>query len=262
MIKRLVNIFFWMERKERAFLWLGILSAFPVVCALFAQLSTPFLEEREIAVYHLFPAFNFFLYLHFLLPVFGIFAGNALIREFAEKQTLVYLLMRPNPKWQLIAGRYLALAATYGSVIILSLFLTYSALNITSGFAYINGLPVFFQSAGVLLLGLLAYLSLFGFLGTWMKKPILFGLFFAFGWENFIGSWPGNIKYLTIIHYLHSLFPTFFKTESVGLLKLLPQSFKLVPDGIAVTVLILLTMVFTGLSCLIFSEKEYGAERG
>ena len=262
MIKKLFNIFFWMERKERAFVWLGILSAFPVICALFAQLATPFLEGREIAVYHLFPAFNFFLYLHFLLPVFGIFAGNALIREFAEKQTLVYLLMRPNPKWKLIVGRYLALAACYGSVITVSLFLTYSILNITSGFAWVEGLSVFFQSAGVLLLGLAAYLSLFGFLGTWMKKPVIFGLFFTFGWENFVASWPGNIKYFTIIHYLHSLFPTFFKTESIGLLKLIPQSFHLVHDGIAVMVLILLTIVFTGLSCLIFSEKEYGSERG
>ena len=60
---------------------------------------------------------------------------------------------------------------------------------------------------GVLALGLLAYLAFFTFVGTFLKKSVLFGLFFSFGWENVVQYFPGSTQKFTVVHYLKSLLP-------------------------------------------------------
>ena len=44
-------------------------------------------------------------------------------------------------------------------------------------------------------------------MGAWIKRPVLFGLFFAFGWENFAMALPGYMKRFTVAFYTQSLVP-------------------------------------------------------
>jgi ABC-2 type transport system permease protein len=107
--------------------------------------------------------------------------------------------------------------------------------------------------AGVLLLGLMAYMALFTFLGTFLKKSILVGLAFGFGWETAIQYFPGSTQRFSVVHYLKSLLPYYSAGKfSILMFRLEPTS-----PAVAVLVLLLITAGFLGLACLFFSLKEY-----
>jgi ABC-2 type transport system permease protein len=96
-------------------------------------------------------------------------------------------------------------------------------------------------------------MAFFTLIGTFLKKSIMFGLLFSFGWENVIQYFPGSTQKFAIAHYLKSLLPT-PTTErfSFLLFRLEPTS-----PAAAVAILLFLTALFLALACLIFSSKEY-----
>jgi ABC-2 type transport system permease protein len=55
---------------------------------------------------------------------------------------------------------------------------------------------------GVLVLGAVVYSSLFLVMGVVLKQPLYLGLIYAFVWEGFIGSLPGAVGNITIMHQL------------------------------------------------------------
>jgi hypothetical protein len=59
------------------------------------------------------------------------------------------------------------------------------------------------------------YGALFAAVGAWVKRPVLFGLFFAFGWENFAMALPGYLKRFTVVYYTNSLIPHAMPSDSV-----------------------------------------------
>jgi len=58
---------------------------------------------------------------------------------------------------------------------------------------------------GLVILGVFVYSALFLLASVVFKRPIYFGLFFAFIWEGFIGSIPGSIQKISISFYLKSI---------------------------------------------------------
>jgi hypothetical protein len=105
----------------------------------------------------------------------------------------------------------------------------------------------------VLGLGLICYTAFFTFIGTFLKKSIIVGLVFSFGWENVIQYFPGSTQRFSIIHYLKSLLPTFSSGRfSFLMFKLEPS-----PTGTAIFMLFLITVIFLCLACILFSQKEY-----
>jgi hypothetical protein len=112
---------------------------------------------------------------------------------------------------------------------------------------------VLFKNMAVLILGLICYTAFFTFIGTFLKRSIMFGLIFSFGWENVIQYFPGSTQRFAIIHYLKSLLPV---PPAEGFAFLL---FRLepTPPGLAVLMLFLIAVVLLGLACLIFHWKEY-----
>ena len=109
------------------------------------------------------------------------------------------------------------------------------------------------RDMGVLSLGLVCYMSLFTFVGTFLKKSIIFGLFFSFGWESVIQYFPGSTQRFAIAHYLKSLLPS----STGGKFSLLLFRLESTTPGVAVGMLFLITTVFLALSCVVFSRKEY-----
>jgi hypothetical protein len=112
---------------------------------------------------------------------------------------------------------------------------------------------ILFRDVAVLSLGLVCYTAFFTFIGTFLKRSIMFGLIFSFGWENVIQYFPGSTQKFAIIHYLKSLLPPVSSGRFSFLL------FRLEPSapGTAVFMLFLLTSVFLALACLLFTLKEY-----
>ena len=59
----------------------------------------------------------------------------------------------------------------------------------------------------VLIVGLAAYGALFAFVGASLKRPLIVGLVFAFGWEQTVLLIPGYLKRLSVAYYLQALVP-------------------------------------------------------
>jgi len=191
-------------------------------------------------------------YLQFLIVILSLFYGTSICSEEIEARTLNYLTTRPLTKSGIILGKYAAYLALLAMMVLPSLFFSYFLLNtrgLGRGIVYLT----FLRYAGVLVLGILGYLAFFAFLGTVLKRSILVGLAFGFGWETVLQYFPGSTQRFSIVHYLKSLLPNY----SPGRFSLL--TFKLEPTDplISILAVTVIAAVFTGLACLIFSWKEY-----
>src|SRR6185295_8583813 len=75
----------------------------------------------------------------------------------------------------------------------------------------------------LLAIGLAAYGGLFALVGAMLKRPLVIGLVFAFGWEQFALIMPGYMRRFTLMYYIQSLVPHAMPAE--GLTSLLQAYF-------------------------------------
>jgi len=69
---------------------------------------------------------------------------------------------------------------------------------------------------GIMALGLAAYGALFALVGTVLKRPLVVGLVFAFGWEQLAMLMPGYLRRFTLAYYLQGLVPHAMPSDSVA----------------------------------------------
>jgi ABC-type transport system involved in multi-copper enzyme maturation permease subunit len=154
------------------------------------------------------------LYVRFVVPVLGIFYGTSLIADEVEDKTLTYLFTRPVPRSAVLLGKYVAYLVCTGLVVLPSLTIVFFLLvpwpEIGSAF------PTLVTDLGLLLLGLAAYGALFAFVGTVMKRPLVAGLVFVFGWEQVAMVMPGDLRQFTLVYYLQGLVPHAIPTEGIA----------------------------------------------
>jgi len=190
-------------------------------------------------------------YLQFLILILALFFGTSVCSEEIEGKTLTYLSTRPVPKSALILGKFSAYSLLMILMINIGVIFSFVILNVNILLDF-SLYKILFRDMGVLTLGLICYTAFFTFIGTFLKKSILFGLIFSFGWESIIQYFPGTTQRFTIVHYLKSLLPQTGGSFSFLIFRLDPSA-----PGTAVITLFLITCIFLGLACLVFSQKEY-----
>src|SRR5258707_3705667 len=84
----------------------------------------------------------------------------------------------------------------------------------TGGGSIGAGFPSLLADLGMLAVGLAAYGAVFAFVGARMKRPLVVGLVFAFGWEPTVLLFPGHLKRLTVGYYLQPLGPHAMRQDS------------------------------------------------
>lgn len=250
---------------SRRTIWMTILSLIPIASTVVVWLVRPLLEGEGVMISSLYNQMSFLLFLHFLLPLMALFIGTAVISDEVEERTLPYLMVRPVPRWEMVLSKMLAGCITIYALLFFSSILTYSALTLSGGFhGWVRDLGRLFRSLGVLLLGLLVYVPFFTVLGGVLKRPVLAGLLFVFGWESAVAFFPGNVKLLTVAHYLHVLIPKLQRVRGgsvhIQLLdNLVPQ--KEISPVVAVLVLLGLAALFGGLALSLLHIREYRLEQ-
>jgi ABC-type transport system involved in multi-copper enzyme maturation permease subunit len=191
------------------------------------------------------------LYFQLLIPVLALFFGTTIVNEELDNKTLVYLTTSPVPRRSIILGKYLAafllLLLIIGSGFLLS-FLAVAANRLGQAAAW-EELGVFL---GTSMLALFCYSALFTLLGTFMKKSILIGLFFIFGWESVVQYFPGVTQKFTIIHWIKSLLPIPPGANSFLIFQLQPS-----PALESVLVLLVAGLIFLAAAVFIFERREY-----
>ncbi len=106
------------------------------------------------------------------------------------------------------------------------------------------------RDLGVMLLTLVAYGALFGLLGVLLKRPVIPGLVFLYGWE-LLANVPGYLPRFTLTAWLRSLVP--YRPAEDGLAGLFQQ---VLPADQALVVLIFVSVAARGRSGLDLFEPR------
>jgi len=254
-VHSIFSFFFSIGRKARKTRVFFLIAGLPVVAALIIRVNQLFSPGTPVEGPEIFSNVIMAFNLQFLILVLALFYGTSVCSEELEGKTLTYLTTRPVAKSAIILGKYAASGVLLVLMVTASVILSFLILNIDRLFDF-AAWTAMLKGLSVLALGLLCYMAFFTLIGTFLKKSILFGLFFSFGWENVVQYFPGSTQKFTIMHYLKSLLPA-ASTGSTGKLSFL--LFRLEPSsaGAARATLLLLTAAFLGLACLVFSKKEY-----
>lgn len=194
-----------------------------------------------------------FAYLQAGLLAISLFYGTSLIGDEVDDKTITYLFMRPIPRSTIFLGKYLSGVFMGLCIIIPSAILCFTILSTLDPMSeVISHLGIFAKDLGILALGTMVYIAVFGFLGAFFKKPVLIGILFALVWESLITFVPGYISKFTVLHYLQSLLP--HPSAQRGVQELFQQ---MTSPPIAILMLFIIAGAFTALGCWTVARKEY-----
>ena len=202
-------------------------------------------------------------YLRFTVPVLGVFYGTSLIADEVEDRTITYLFTRPIPRGAILVGKYLAYLVCTSIVILPSVVVVYFAVVPLFGGSIGAGFPSLLADLGLIGLGLAVYGSAFAFVGARLRRPLLSGLLFVFGWEPVVVLVPGYMKNLSVAYYLQGLVPHAApQDEAMTLLRSALQTFD--PAPAAWVCLLALVTIWAGtLAAAVrtVARREYVLER-
>jgi ABC-type transport system involved in multi-copper enzyme maturation permease subunit len=167
------------------------------------------------------------LYIRFIVPVLGVFYGTSLIADEVDDKTSTYLFTRPIPRRAVLFGKYLAYLICTVLLILPSVVIVYLLLAPMGG-SIGQSFPALLEDLAMLAVGLAAYGAVFAFVGARMRRPLVTGLVFAFGWEPAVLLFPGYLKRLTVAYYLQALVPHAMPEDSA--ISMLMQVFREVPS--------------------------------
>ncbi len=240
----------------------GLLSRRSLVMALLVGLPVVFAVVYRVALHSRLPpeltGFDFysrivlFYWVRNVLPLCALFYGSALIADEVEGKTITFLLARPAPRAALLAGKFAGYLVTGLAIALPALLLTFALLCSVQGYESLRAhLPDLFRDAGVAALTLVAYGALFTLFGVLLRRPLILGLLFLFGWE-LLANLPGYLPRLTLSAWLRSLVP--YNPPAEGLGEMFAQ---MLPVLTSLIVLGCVSAAALAAALWIFSRREY-----
>jgi ABC-type transport system involved in multi-copper enzyme maturation permease subunit len=266
---RIFELSFGQMLWSRRSVFLALLTGGPVTLAVLIRVAAmlepsalPRVNGTRLGGAVLFGLMIWLLYIRFIVPVLGAFYGTSLIADEVDDKTITYLFVRPIPRGAVLIGKYLAyLAATILLVLPSVVIVYFLVVSLGSGPAGLGAaFPAFAADLGVIALGLAAYGALFAFVGARIKRPLVVGLIFIFGWEPGVLLIPGYLRRATVAFYLQGLVPHAMPQDST--VTSLLQAFQEIPP-VAVSLLALSVIVVAGiwLAARAVELREYVLEQ-
>jgi ABC-2 type transport system permease protein len=251
---------------SRRSVFLGLLLGGPVVLAVILRIvdslrSSGFrVNGAAIGGSAIFGMMIWLLFIRFIVPVLGVFYGTALIADEVEDKTITYLFTRPIPRRAVLLGKYFAYLACTVLLVLPSVMLVFFLIVPTGGGSIGAAFPSLAADLGMLVVGLAAYGAVFALVGTRLKRPLVVGLVFAFGWEPAVLLFPGYLKRLSVAYYLQALVTHEMPQDSA--VSVLLQIFHEVPS-VAVSLMALggIVAVSLWLAGRAVEEREYILEQ-
>jgi len=231
---------------SRRSLFLAVLLGGPVLLAIALRIAMSFetsgvrVNGAAISGSAIFGMMVWLLYIRFIVPVLGVFYGTSLIADEVDDKTITYLFTRPIPRSAVLVGKYLAYLVCTILLVLPSVMLVFFLIVPTGGSRIAEAFPSLLADLGMLAAGLAAYGAVFALVGTRLKRPLVVGLVFAFGWEPAVLLFPGYLKRLTVAYYLQALVKHEMPQDSA--VSVLMQVFHEVPS-VAVSLLCLSAMI-------------------
>jgi ABC-type transport system involved in multi-copper enzyme maturation permease subunit len=240
----------------RRTLLMGLLVGLPVLVSILYRLVANRPGVRVLPATDLYAVIVAVYWIRNVLPLVALFFATALVADEVEGRTLTYLLTRPLTRASIFAGKFAAYLATTLALALPAVVLTFFALQSARGWAAVGpAVGDLFRDLGVAALTLVAYGALFALLGVLLKRPVIPGLLFLYGWE-LMANLPGYLPRFTLTAWLRSLIH--HRPAEEGLAGLFQQ---VLPVGEALTVLVGVSAVFVTAAAWIFSTREYVLEQ-
>jgi len=251
---------------SRRSLFLGVLLGGPVALAIVLRIavtlsaSSFMVNGAPAAGATIFGMMIWLLYIRFIVPILGVFYGTALIADEVDDKTITYLFTRPIPRRAVLLGKYFAYLVCTVLLVLPSVMLVFFLVGPTGGSTIAESFIPLLRDFAMLTAGLAAYGAVFALVGTRIKRPLIVGLVFAFGWEPAVLLFPGYLKRLTVAYYLQALVSHEMPQDSA--VSMLMQVFHEVPSVpvslLALTVIIALTLWSAGRAV---EHREYILEQ-
>ena len=249
---------------SRRTIFMALVVGGPVLLALIFRivesLGMPALRVngRQVAGSSVFGVMIWMLFIRFIVPVLGVFYGTALLADEVDDKTITYLFTRPIPRGAVLLGKYLAYLVCTVLVVLPSVMLTYFLI------VPLGEVSGTFQSLlldlGILGLGLATYGAVFAFVGTWLKRPLVVGLVFIFGWEQLALALPGYLRRFTVANYLQALVPHALPPDSA--LSVVQGLFRETTGAAGpLMALLAISVVFLWLAVRTVTTREYVLEQ-
>jgi ABC-2 type transport system permease protein len=249
---------------SRRSVFLGLLVGAPIVLAIGIRLLAssghlPVVNGASVSGSTLFGVLIWLLFIRFIVPVLGVFYGTSLIADEVDDKTITYLFTRPIPRAAVLLGKYLAYLACTVLLVLPSVVLIYLLVTPLGG-SIGEAFPMLLADLGMLAVGLAAYGAVFALVGARLKRPLVVGLVFTFGWEPGVMLFPGYLKRLTVAYYLQALVPHAMPQDSAA--SMLTQIFREVPSVpvslVALAIISVVTLWWAGSTV---EKREYVLEQ-
>jgi len=201
------------------------------------------------------------LYIRFIVPVLGVFYGTALVADEVDDKTITYLFTRPIRRSAVVVGKYLAYLVCTVLLVLPSIVIVYFiVVPLGEGPGIGANFPSLVVDLGMLGVGLAAYGAVFAFVGARVKRPLVLGLAFAFGWEPAALIFPGYVNRLSVAYYLQGLVPHAMPDES-AMSAVLQLFTEVPPASVSLAALVSITLVALWLAGRSVEAREYVLEQ-
>lgn len=241
---------------SRRSLLMALLVAAPVAFAVLFRVLSAAHDAPPLGAADLWALMVAIYWVRNVLPLAALFYATSLVADEVEGRTLTYLLTRPLTRAEIFAGKFAAYLATTLTLALPAAVVTFFVLMTAPGAPALGPAAAdLLRDLGVMLLALVAYGALFALLGVLLKRPVIPGLMFLYGWE-LLANLPGYMPRLTLTAWLRSLIR--HRPAEEGLAGLFQQ---VLPGDQALVVLLGVSLVLLGAAGWIFSRREYVLEQ-
>lgn len=130
-----------------------------------------------------------------IIPLLALATATASFGNELEDRTLSNLTLTPVPRWKVVLPKLLAAISVNGGVLVIS-------VAISVSLAYDGDSGALTAAIVASLLTIVAYSTLFLWLGLMTTRALLTGLLYVFLWEFLFTSFVSGIRFLSIHAYM------------------------------------------------------------
>ena len=185
-----------------------VIAAIPFAIALISRLVNASWDDEE------FQLFIQGLVANTTLPLVALIVAAPVFADEIEDRTFTNLMLSPISRWQIALPKTIAAVAIVAIPMSISVFA--SVILVLEKDTYTTAIVAAFG----ILIGSIAFVSLFAFVGTLTTRAVVFGIIYVFGFEALISSTIPGLKYVSIsgitLAIMQELSPTLVEAPKSG----------------------------------------------
>ena len=241
--------------RRKILIFLGLLCSIPLILTIIWRMV-----GSDLGAEAFFTNLTSGLYLGVLVYVVGLAFGIPTIHSEVEGRTITYLLTRPIRKQDIYIGRLLAVQLTAGGLLAASLVGCFALMVFGNfGVLSVDFIKAYLNHVIIVLVATVCVTAVCAVVGTALKRPVVWGLLWAFGWEQVISNFAGRLPNFTISYHIRNLFmgDTDVRQNLVGALRELLASGQQTDPWMSVVALGIFLVAAVWAGSTLFARREY-----